>query len=293
VREVNAAREEGGLAIDSTNYVRFIILSGPRTGSNMLAQALNSSAKITCFREVFNRLGDFIQFDVEGYDNFSARAMSLRSRDPIRFLEERIFCSHPREVCAVGFKFHYQQFWGHPGLLQRLIKDRGIHVVHLRRQNLLRMLVSLRLAQATGVILEDTRRRLTLTKVLMAARHPSKAAVWLRRRLRPPTALRKASRPRVTVSAEELFDFAVRTVMVAEKHDELFGEHPKLTVSYEDMVDRRQEVFSQVQSFLGVEPTPLTVTLRRQNPEPLRALIENYDELYEAFKDTSAAAFFD
>lgn len=291
--ETQAATLQRANKKGSSDYVRFITLSGPRTGSNMLAQALNSSPKITCFREVFNRVGGFIQFDVEGYDNFSARAMSLRSRDPIRFLEEHIFCRHPEEVCAVGFKFHYRQFWGHSGLRERLLEDREIRVLHLRRRNLLRTLVSLKLARATGVFLDDTRRKVTPANLLKAARHPWKAAARLRRRLRPPTALRKGSRPRVTVSAEELFDFAVRTVMVAEKHDELFGEHPKLPVSYEDLVAHRQEVLSEVQSFLGVEPGPLTVTLRRQNPEPLRELIENYDELYEAFKDTSAAAFFD
>ncbi len=42
-----------------------------------------------------------------------------------------------------------------------------------------------------------------------------------------------------------------------------------------------------------MEPKRLTVRLRRQNPEPLRELIENYDELYAAFKDSPHAAFFD
>ena len=33
--------------------------------------------------------------------------------------------------------------------------------------------------------------------------------------------------------------------------------------------------------------------MRRQNPEPLRELLANYDELYEAFRGTPYAAFFD
>ncbi len=259
----------------------------------MLAQALNSSPKITCFGDVFNAQADSIQVFVGSDDKFSGRVLSMRSRHPVRFLEEHIYHPYPQEVGAAGFKFHYDQFWGYPGLLRRLVDDRELHVLHLRRQNLLRTLVSLKIARETDVFLQDARPRITLSRLLRVTRRPSRAAAWLRRRLRPPKALRKDSRPRVTVSADELFDFAVRTTMVADKHDELFGEHPKFPVLYEDMVDRRQEVFSQVQSFLGVEPAPLTITLRRQNPEPLRALIENYDELYEAFKHTSAAAFFE
>jgi hypothetical protein len=259
----------------------------------MLAQALNSSPKITCFREVFNFLQDFVQFEVEGYDNFSAEALALRSRDPIRFLEERIFCTYPEEVRAVGFKLHYGQSLGFPGLLERLVEDREIRVLHLRRQNLLRMLVSLKLAEVTGVFIEDARRRVTLASLLTASRQPLKAAARLRRRLRPPMASRKEARPRVTVSPEELFDFVVRTRIRTRNYDDLFNEHPKLAVSYEDLVDHREDVFREVQSFLSIEPGPLTVTLRRQNPEPLRELIENYDELYEAFKDTPQAAFFD
>ncbi len=96
----------------SGDYVPFIILSDARTGSTMLAQALNSSPHITCFREVFNFLHDFIQSDVEGYDNFSETDLLLRRRDPVRFLDERIFGHYPEGVRAVGLKFHYGQFWG-------------------------------------------------------------------------------------------------------------------------------------------------------------------------------------
>ena len=39
---------------ESDGYVRFIILSAARTGSNVLASYLNSSEQIVCFRELFN-----------------------------------------------------------------------------------------------------------------------------------------------------------------------------------------------------------------------------------------------
>ena len=75
--------------------------------------------------------------------------------------------------------------------------------------------------------------------------------------------------------------------------DEAFESHPKLTVFYEDLVQRPQEVFAHVQSFLGLDPRPLAVTSHRQNPEPLRELLGNYAELREAFRDTPYAWLFD
>ena len=42
-----------------------------------------------------------------------------------------------------------------------------------------------------------------------------------------------------------------------------------------------------------MEAAPLTVSLRKQNPEPLRELVENFDELYDAFKHAPEAAYFE
>ncbi len=75
--------------------------------------------------------------------------------------------------------------------------------------------------------------------------------------------------------------------------DNFFRGHPSLALFYEDVIERPDEEFSRAQAFLDAEPAPLTVTSRRQNPEPLRDLLENYDELRDAFRDTPHAAFFE
>ncbi len=278
---------------EGSSYVRFIVVGGPRTGSSMLVQALNSSPRITCFREVFNGRLDFVDFSVEGYDNFSSRERTLRSDDPVRFLRERVFCPHPERVRAVGFKFLYGQHWDFPGIMERLIEDRELRVLDLRRHNPLRMLVSFKLAQLTGVWAQRDAPNLTRANLLQALRHPMRTLQRIQRRLPPARLPGGGPRPRVTISPEECYTFMVETNMKTARYDELFGDHPKLTLFYEDMVDRRDDLFAEAQSFLGVEPGPLTVTIRRQNPEPLRELIENYDQLYAAFKDTPQAAFFD
>jgi hypothetical protein len=276
------------------DYRRFMILSGPRTGSHMLAQALNSSPRIVCFREVFNGQLDFIQYQVDGYDDFSARDIALRREDPVRFLRERIFCEHPEGVRAVGFKFHYGHQWDFPGILDALAADDGLHVVRLERRNLLRMLVSLKLARSTGVWLQDGSSKLTPANALRAVRHPIKAVRRVRRMLARPEPAAAGDPPRrVTIPVDEAYEFMVATGLRYENFDALFERHPALQVYYEDMIAGRDAVFREVQSFLGVAPAPLEVTLRQQNPEPLRDLLENYDELYEAFRHTPQAAFFD
>lgn len=270
-------------------YTRFMILSAARTGSTMLAQALGSSPNVRCYRGIF-RDSDSLS---SGHDNFDSSDLALRSDDPIRFVTERIFRQYPAAVRAVGFKLHYGELTAVPGLVDRLAGDGALRLLHLRRRNLLRELVSLKVVQATGVYLDDQALKFSPAKVLKAIRHPLLAAARLRRRLGVARPVGPSRRAKVTVLPDELYEFAVRTELKAANADELFQEHPRLTVYYEDMVERREEVFGEAQEFLGVEPVPLTVTLRKQNPESLNELVANYDELYGAFKGTPQEEFFD
>ncbi len=293
MEDAQASSGGRGTAAGPTQYVRFLILSDARTGSNMLVQALNSSPYITCFREPFNRPAGFIDFNVDGYDRDSAEDRELRDRDCAAFLRERIFCRHPAQVRAVGFKVAYSHFFGFQDLEHLLAADSEIRVLHLRRRNLLRSLVSLKIANATGAWLDDRGREHRRAGIVRAARQALRAAVRLRTLLPPRSPAPTAPPARVRVSADELFRFIVRVNQTAARFDDLFRSHPSLTLTYEDMVERRDELFGQVQAFLGVDALPLTVTLRRQNPQPLRELIENYDDLHEAYRDSPHAGMFD
>ena len=187
--ETSATSNQEALAAGSIGYVRFVIVSGARTGSHMLAAALNSSPNILCFREVLNDTLDFIQYGVEGYDDFSEEDMALRSDDPLRFLDERIFCQHPKEIRAVGFKFHYGHVYCFPGIVERMAADTDLRVLHLRRRNMLQALVSLKFAEKTGIWLQEEQPESTQEGVLTAARTSAMEALRL-----PLRASRKASR---------------------------------------------------------------------------------------------------
>lgn len=283
--------EDAGLVNGRASLVRFLVLGDARTGTTMVLQALNSHPHIRCYRELFNSGQDLLQLSLHGYDNFSAADVRLRDRDAPGFLRTRIFSGAPGTISAVGFKLLYGQIWGFPGLLEGLAADSELRVVHVKRENALRKLVSFKTAQRTGVWLQDGRRRLTVSTALAAARHPLRAARRLRGRQSRPRPAVPAERARLSITPEELFRFIVRSNQRTAHFDSQFAQQPTFTVRYEALEDSRDETFAELQAYLGVEPQPLTVTLQRQNPEPLSQLIANYDELAATLRDTPNAWF--
>lgn len=261
----------------------------------MLVQALNSHPQIVCFRELFNTRHDFVDFSVEGYDNFSRKDRARRDEDPIAFLQERIFREWPPDVSAVGFKLLHGQAWEFAELFKHLLGDPELHVLHLQRRNVLRTLTSLKLAKQSDIWFEDHQPTPTLTRANMmrALRYPPALARRARRWMKSSKLPMQQRDARVAISPNELFEFHVAIRMRSDYYDAAFADHPSMAIFYEDLVERREEALAAAQAFLGVEPRELSTTLQRQNPEPLRDLIENYDELYEAFKDTPDATFFD
>ena len=277
-----------------TDYVRFIILSGARTGSHMLAAALNSSDSIICFREVYNHHLPIVQYGVDGYDEQSEADASLRQQNPQAFLRERIFSRHAQSVDAVGFKWHYRHIWGLP-ILDTLTSDQELRVIHLRRRNELRTLVSLRIAERSGSWLEgeeaNPQRAQQSTGRWGALRQ---AVAGLLGGSRAPREGGSAlGQKRLLLSEEECRAFFNEMAHNVGYFEERFAGHRLLTVFYEELLDDWTAVLDALQSFLGVEPRALAANTRQQNPEPLRDLIENYDELRNTFAGTPHAAFFE
>jgi hypothetical protein len=108
------------------NYQRFIILSRSRTGSNLLISYLNSHPNILAENEIFQR---------------------LQGKDYQKILTQT-FRPYPERIRAVGFKIFYY----HPVdvenclLWDDLIAMKNLHIIHLKRRNILRVLVSRKIA---------------------------------------------------------------------------------------------------------------------------------------------------
>ena len=251
----------------STAYKRFIVLSGPRVGSTLLATSLNSNPDIVCLGEVFNP-------SLKSIGN--ADDVDLRSASPADYLRTRIFSRYPDNIRAVGFKFHYHHFWWYPGVREALEDDEDILIVHLERRNLLRILVSSKTSVETGVNFQRAGIRGVTTMI--------------RRILLQHTF---ASGRTVSISPREFNDFAIQRTMQAKGWGRLFARQQTLPVFYEEMTADLQEEFARIQSFIGVTPTTLKVGLVRQNPQKLEDLIENYAELRRACSGSPSEWMFD
>jgi hypothetical protein len=296
-------------ATTTTDYVRFAVIGDARTGSTMLVHGLDDHPQIVCFREVFNFLQDFVDYHVDGYDPRIESQLALRKEQPERFLRECIFTPHPEGTKAVGFKILYKHIVGNPAVEPVLAADAELRAIHIKRRNLLRAFVSTLIAQRTGrwVELDHRPEPPPIPKpldVLDAFIHPRRA--WRKanegyRRWRPPeesTGPYARTDPAArgvpfTLSREECVEFFERARRDEAHWDALFADHETLVVYYEDfLVDQARE-FEKAQRFLGATPRKVFADTRRQNPEPLRQLIANYDELRAQFAGSEAEAFFD
>lgn len=276
------------------SYVRFVLLSGARTGSTVFAYALNSHPQARCFGELFNyTVKGAIDYLVEGYDKANPDDMALRESDPPEFLRRRIFGSHDAEVRAVGLKYHYLHFLGYPGALDSLVATPDVRVLHLKRRNLLRMLVSLKMAYETGTWKrERPRLRATPANAAWALRHPTKALARVRRRVAPARATPAGAPVRLEISPEELQAFIDEVEHSSQHYDGLFAAHPQQDVFFEDLEQDAEAVFNDAQDFLDLPRRKLRIGLERQNPQPLPELIDNYDALAQHFSPTRYAWMF-
>jgi LPS sulfotransferase NodH len=231
-------------AFGHTDYRRFIVLARSRTGSYLLLSFLNAHPNVRSDREILH---------------------TLHGRDPIDIIA-RSFGREPRHVKAKGFKVFYYHPNGESGtrVWDHLEAMDGLHVIHLTRRNILRTLISQKIATRQGVWKTD--RPLSTTTV---------------------------ENKQVSFTVEELTKGFERTREWEREGEHRFRAHPLLPVTYEDLRADPGGTFRRVTDFLGVPPAEPHTDLVRQNPESVRELVANYDELAEAFRGTEWASFFD
>jgi len=249
------------------SYTKFIILTRSRSGSNFLVDLLNSHGDIVCFNELFSRSGQTL-WGLPGYGHRVAKSSSvarLKNADPVRFIEHHVYRSHPRHVTAVGFKLLYNQ--AHKGtgeqLWQYLRELEDVKVIHLKRKNLLNVLVSKKKADADGV--------------------------WVSR---DNTAVHTSQSP-LEVSHEECMALFNWTREQQNKYDAYFERQEKLDLVYEDLLSDTETVMNAVQDFLGVDKRKLTAQIRKQSNRPLSEVIANYTQLKTSFAGTEWESLFD
>jgi LPS sulfotransferase NodH len=231
-------------AFGHSDYKKFIVLSRSRTGSTMLISFLNSHPNICAEEEIFGLLN------------------GRRSKDVLA----KVFSRQPHFIKARGFKIFYY----HPQddkkncVWDDLINMTDLSVIHLKRRNILRTLVSRKIA---GV-----------KKAYIQRRSSTEAA---------------GAEKTVAFTLEELEKSfgATRNAEIAGARK--FKNHPLLNLYYEDLTADPAGAFRKITEFLNVEYVEPKTEMRKQNPESLRKLISNYDELKAGFSESEWLPFFE
>lgn len=240
---------------------RAVILTTQRTGSTSLVVSLGSHPDIECAGEILIGAPDTPKPQVRGRFKTIVRIGKIIASGawmPARRME-RFYAGGTARVRA--FKVMYNQLTN-PFALRYLQGDPTIRVLHLRRDNLLKVHVS---------------------RLLMGKRERVQATA-------PVEAVRTHVDPGEAIAA-------MRRARKRHEHFEaLFGGHARLQLTYESLFEGQglsEATTSVICDFLGVPRHPMRSKLTKLNPESLRDMVTNYDELAAAVARTEFAEFLD
>ena len=169
-------------------------------------------------------------------------------------------------VRAAGFKMFYDHPLNDsaPEIWQRLIDQRELAIIHLRRRNLLHVLLSQALAERSNHWVERTDQRQVQAPTGPIELCPD----WLEAQFR-------------LIEAQW------------DEFEQRFTGHPLLRIDYETLQDRPQPEFNRLCRFLGLPSAPARAYTRRQRRQPASELISNYHSLATQFGTSRWAEFFD
>jgi len=250
-----------GLIKGQTDYTKFIILGRSRTGSNFLRGLINNDSQVISVGEIF-RNEDRIDWDSPLFETNSS-ILRLYQKDPIHFLTKYLFRKYPVTIKAVGFKLFYYHAQNPPfqDLWRHLVDDKDIHILHIKRKNLLRTHISRIKASEND------------SWVNISGENEKQIAVKV-----DPIACYK--------------DFE-QTRQWEIDADKKFQNHPKLDIFYEDLSKDFESILKSVQEFLGLSSFSAQPRTFKQSTYSLKESITNYEELKKYFKNSTFEIFFD
>jgi hypothetical protein len=240
---------------------RAIILTTQRTGSTFLEDCLESHPQVFCVGELL----------INGINVRAPQAL-MRWRYAAKLyrfvvggawhptaLMERFFSSQDKPVKV--FKAMYNHV-SPPWTLNYLRNDRELRVIHLQRRNLLKMYVS----------------KLLLSKKRVKAWQPHATSPV------PPVS--------TYVSPQAALASMRKARALHDRYDRAFAQHAKMAIAYEEMIENgalSPRVSAAVCDFLGIAHHPMASRLIKINPDNLRAMIANYDEVAAVVSRTEFA----
>jgi len=231
--------------IKQDKYKKFIVLSRARTGSNMLISMLDSHPSISAKGELLVK----------------------RSGKRIDEMLKNIYCKQPRSIKAAGFKiFYYHPTDDKSGQVWHHLKNiKNLYVIHLKRKNILKTLLSRKIADKTNR--------------------------W--HKINSEHDPQNPNDKKTTFTEEELLDGFKETRDWENSCHILLPDRMTIEVCYEDLIATPEQEFRKITEFLELPYAVPTTVLQRQNPEKISDLIVNYSSLKNKFANTDWIEFFE
>ena len=98
---------------------------------------------------------------------------------------------------------------------------------------------------------------------------------------------------KVSLDIQECWNYFEEMTACQERTNEVFKDHNLIKVSYEHLAGNTREVIDNMYNRLGVEPYRKDSQLKKQNPESIRELVLNFEELKKEFKGSQWETFFE
>ena len=243
------------------DYQKFIIMGMPRSGSNFLASSLRSRRNVITYGELFNeqsRKRRDILWDVPGYRT-TEKALTLRDGDPVGFLESMVFKRMPHYVEAVGFKLFYHHADENWACVWPYLKEQDLKVLHLKRRNYLKVLLSMSVAMRTRQFVSRNSE--------------------------------KSRQEPIALDYSECVHWFEMTKAWETKFNTYFKD--SLVLDYEDLVKNYGQNIRNIQEYLNVRVGETYSPLKKQSQLPLDKAIINFAQLKNQFAGSEWEVFFE
>ena len=247
-----------GFLSGSYNYQKFLLLGNARVGSTLLQSYLNRHPNIYCEGEIYNT--DHLKI----YGKADELKQKMNN-NPLQFLNTYGYPKHAKKIQFAGFKLFYSHFKTEKTKIiwDYLAENKDIKIIHIKRRNMLRNFVSLKIAAKTNEWRSFSKQSNTENK-------------------------------QITLSKEECVqEFEKQEYTISEMNSK-FKNHKIIDVYYTDLTNNREETMNRIFKFLDTQKIRIEDTvLKKQNPESLDELVSNYQDLKNEFRDTKWEVFFE
>jgi len=249
---------------------KFILIAEARSGTHFLQSALNSHPDIHSFMEIFPSL-DSADYHRYWLDRIKADETSILPHNQSRIFDtylDHLFSTMPEKmVLGMDIKYHQLDWIPYRGTYSVLVRRQDIKVIHLIRQNLLKLYLS--------AIFNAHKEKLN------RGNHTTKAVA-------PATA--------TIEPANMIAFFKTISTHIAEKRNFFSTHMDYLEIYYENCFDNPSfssetitpYVLDQIYEFLNIEDKRynLHTDLVEMNPPRIQDMISNYDEVVDALTNT-------